>query len=108
MERVAPIAAMSDGIGERAQHFDELDDRTGPAVRHHERQRVVLRRTHVQEVQRGSVDARAELRELVQRSLVLPPVVVVGPIATEVAQEGDVDSVSPFRVGPRFGPTRGA
>ena len=75
VERVGRVAAVRDRIGERPDHLQELDDRSRPAVGHHQRQRVGLRRAHVEEVDAEAVDRRAELRERVELRLGPPPVV---------------------------------
>ena len=43
VERVLGAAAVRGRVGERADGLEQLDDRAGPAVRHDQRQRVLVR-----------------------------------------------------------------
>ena len=52
-------------LGEHRDELLKLDDRPRPAMREHERQRVGMRRAHMDEVQREPVDVRGELRQFV-------------------------------------------
>jgi hypothetical protein len=61
-------------VGERADDPQHLDDRAGPAVRDDERQRVLVLRTNVNEVNVQPVDLADELRELVEPRLEAPEV----------------------------------
>src|SRR5205807_10252101 len=67
---------------------------------------VLLRRAHVDEVDAEPVDRGAELREGVQAGLRPPPVVLVGPVAAQVAHVGERDPLGPVvdRLG--LGPSR--
>jgi hypothetical protein len=47
VERVLGAPAVRGRVGERADDLEQLDDRAGPAVRHDQRQRVRVRRPHV-------------------------------------------------------------
>src|SRR6267142_785470 len=80
MERVRCARAMCRGIGERSDNLQLLDDRAGPAVRDNEWQRIVMLRTHVDEVNVESIDRGDELRQGVQPGLALAPVVLGRPI----------------------------
>jgi hypothetical protein len=60
-----------------------LDDRAGPSVRDDERQRIVMARTNVNEVDVEPVDFGHEVRQGVQLGLAPAPVVVGRPIARE-------------------------
>jgi hypothetical protein len=65
VEGVGGLAPVGGRIGERPDHFEELDDRPGPAVRDDERQRLGVRREDVEEVDAEPIDSRAELRQRV-------------------------------------------
>ena len=79
VERVLGVAAVRGRVGERADGLEELDDRAGPAVRHDQRQRVLVRRLHVDEVDVHAVDLGHELRQRVQSRLARAPVVLASP-----------------------------
>ena len=68
-------SAMRRGIGEGIDNLQLLDDLAGPAVRDDEGQRIVMFRTHVDEVNVESIDFGDELRQCVQPGLALTPVV---------------------------------
>ena len=86
VERVLGVAAVSGRVGQRADGLEQLDDRAGPAVRHDQRQRVLVRRPHVDEVDVDPVDLGRELRQRVQPRLARAPVVVGRPVAGELLQ----------------------
>ena len=69
VERVLGAAAVRGRVGERADGLEQLDDRAGPAVGHDQRQRVLVRRPHVDEVDLDPVDLGRELRQRVQPRL---------------------------------------
>ena len=50
VERVLCAAAVGRRVGERADDVQQLDDRAGPAVDEDQRQRVLVRRADVDEV----------------------------------------------------------
>lgn len=83
VERIGRFAAVGTGIAQRTDQVDELGDRDGVAVGDDQRQRVGLRRPHVQEVDRLTVDRRHELREPVEPALLLAPVELVAPVGHE-------------------------
>ena len=61
IKRVARLAAVCGRVGKRADDVQHLDDRAGPAARD-ERQRVLVRRLDVDEVDVEAVDLGDELR----------------------------------------------
>ena len=69
-------------------HVEHLDDRAGPAVRDDHRQRVLVWRLHVDEVDIETVDLGQELWERVQPRLEPAEVVLVAPIPDELAHRG--------------------
>ena len=81
MERIRCAPAMRGGIGQGIDDLHLLDDRAGPSVRDDERQRVVVLRANMNEVNVQSIDLGDELRQSVQSRLDLAPVVVCRPIA---------------------------
>ena len=84
VEGVGRVAAMGAGVGERADHPQELHGRAGPAVGQQQRERAGLCRPDVQEMDRLTVDRGDELRDLVERRLGGPPVVAGPPVLGEV------------------------
>ena len=71
-------------VGEPIDHVEELDDRSGPTMGEHERQRIRVRRPDVDEVNAQPVDDGAELREPVQ-SLLRSCEVVARAVTSPVA-----------------------
>jgi hypothetical protein len=61
VERIVGACAMSGRIGERTDSVEQFDDRSRPAVRHDERQCVLMRRPHVDEMDVDPVDLGHEL-----------------------------------------------
>ena len=86
VECVLGGAAVSGRVGQRADGVEQLDDRAGPAVGHDQRQRVLMPRLDVDEVDLDPVDLGRELRQRVQSRLDLAPVVVGRPVAGERLQ----------------------
>ena len=84
MEGVRRAAAMRRRIDERVDDLQLLDDRAGPTVRDDERQRIVMLRAGVDEVDVQSVDLGDEVRIGIQLRLDLTPVVFVRPIAEDL------------------------
>jgi hypothetical protein len=71
------------GVGQGLDDFQLLDDRAGPSVADDERQRILMLRTYVEEVDVQTVDLGDELREGVESRLALAPVVLGRPVARE-------------------------
>ena len=65
VEGVLGVAAVRRRVGERADGLEQLDDRAGPPVRHDQRQSVLVRRAHVDEVDVHAIDLGGELRQRV-------------------------------------------
>src|SRR5437868_4300743 len=74
---------MRRGVGKWIDNLQLLYDRTGPAVRNDERQRICMFRTNVNEMDVQPIDFSDELRQGVQSCLTLSPIVVCAPIARE-------------------------
>ena len=62
IERILGATAVRGRVGERADGLEQLDDRARPAVRHDQRQRVLMPRLHMDEVDVQPVDLGRELR----------------------------------------------
>ena len=73
-------------VGERADGVEQLDHRAGPTVSHDQRQRLLVPRLHVDEVDVHAVDLSDELRQRVQPLRDAPEVVLVQPVTTEGAE----------------------
>ena len=63
VEGILGAAAVRGRVGQRADRVDQLDHRARPAVRHDQRQRVLVRRPDVDEVDVHAVDLGHELRQ---------------------------------------------
>src|SRR5437899_978292 len=83
MERVLRLPPVAGGIAERPDDLHELHERSRPSVRENDGQRVPVRGAHVDEVNAEPVDLGAVLREGVQASLELAPVVLVAPVGDQ-------------------------
>jgi hypothetical protein len=106
VERVPRVAAVRHRVGERADRLEELYDRSRPAMGEDERQRVVVGRADVQEVDPEAVDRGTELRQGVQAPLGGPPVVLLGPVPAQRAQVAQGDALRPVVGGLLIRPSR--
>ena len=95
VERVLGGAAVRGRVGQRADGLQQLDDRAGPAVRHDQRQRVLVPRPDVDEVDLDPVDLGRELRQRVQPRLAPAPVVLGRPVAGERLQRRQLHALRP-------------
>jgi hypothetical protein len=84
---------MSGRIGERLDDLQLLDDRAGPAVRDDQRQRILMRRLHVDEMDAQPVDLGHELRQRVQPRLTSAPVVFRRPVVREVPHRRELHAL---------------
>ena len=89
-------ATVSCRVGQRAHDLEQLDDRAWPAMGHDQRQRTLMPRPDVDEVDIHPVDIGRELRERVELRLDLVPVVVGGPVARELLQRSQLDTLRPI------------
>ena len=96
VERVLGASAVRGRVGERADRIEQLDDRAGPAVGHDQRQRVLVPRLHVDEVDVHSVDLGRELRQRVQPRRDAPEVVLVRPVVRERLDRRELDALRPI------------
>src|SRR5215204_6188444 len=81
MERIRGVGSVRCGIDERIDDLELLDGRARPPVGHDERQRILMLRAHVDEVDIHPVDLGDEVRQGREALLELAPVVIRGPIA---------------------------
>jgi hypothetical protein len=66
VEGVGGRSAVGGRVGEGADDLEQLDHRAGPAVGHEQRQRVLVGRADVEEVDVDPVDLGRELRQRVE------------------------------------------
>src|ERR1700681_856843 len=83
IERVGWFPAVRGWIGQRIDYLHLLDNRAGPTVRDDERQRVLMLRTNVNEMDIQPVDLGDELRQSVHLCLDLAPVILLRPVARQ-------------------------
>src|SRR5690242_9655330 len=88
LESIRRACAMSGGIGERIDDLQLLDDRSGPAMGHDERQGVFVARTDMDEMDVNSVDLGHEHGQRVEACFHLAPVITGAPIADDVLERG--------------------
>src|ERR687894_1963396 len=84
MERLRCARAMGGRIREGTDDLQLLDDRAGPAVADEERQRILVLRADVDEMDVETIDPGDAVRQGVEPRLALPPVVVVQPVLGEL------------------------
>ena len=99
MKRVARVAAVCGGVGERSDDLRELDEGPWPAVRDRDRHRVGILRSLMDEVNIETVDRRRELVELIESPLGRAPVELLLPVRDELFEVREVRSVVPIRAG---------
>src|SRR5690242_4311108 len=104
MKRVGGVTAVCARVAERTDDIEELRDRTGPAVRDHEWQRVGFGRARVDEVHLLAVDTGEEVRPPVEARFLRAPVELVAPVLTQLLQVRAVGAVAPTRVRDLVGP----
>src|SRR6476646_1584162 len=107
MERVLRPSPVADGIAERPDDLHELHDRSRPSVRENDRQRVLLRGAHVDEMNANPVDLGAVLREGVDARLKAAPVILVAPVGDERLRLLEGDALRPVADGFPLRPPRG-
>ena len=93
MERVRRASAVRRRIGQWLDDLELFDDRAGPAVRDDDRQRVLVLRANMDEVDVQAVDLGDEAREGVEPRFALAPVVLVRPIACELLDRRELHSL---------------
>ena len=91
MEGVRGVAPVGSRVGQRADRVDQLDHRARPAMDHDQRQRALVRRLDVDEVDVDAIDLGQELRQRIQARLHPPEVVLVQPVTGERLQRLQLD-----------------
>ena len=97
---------MTGRVGKRADDLDELGDRSRPAMRDQQRQRLRADAALVDEVNAEAADGGPELRKAVQCRFGRSPVVALPPIRDELPQVGEVRSIRPARTRDLVGKAR--
>ena len=95
MEGIVRVAAVCGRVRQRPDGVDHLDHGTGPTVGHDQRQRVLVRRLDVDEVELHAVDLADKLRQRVQPRLDPPEVVLAQPVTRERLQHLQLDPLRP-------------
>ena len=93
MEGILGAAAVRGRVRQRPDGVDHLDHGAGPAVGHDQRQRILVRRLDVDEVDVDAIDLADELRQRVQARLDPPEVVFVQPVTRERLQRPELDTL---------------
>src|SRR5918998_5340464 len=106
MECVRCARAMCRRIGQWIDDLKLLDDRSGPSVRNDERQRILMFRTDVNEMNVQPIDLGDEVREGLQLLLALAPVVLLRPVARERLHRREPRALRLIFDGLLFGPAR--
>ncbi len=107
MEGIRRACAIGCWIRQWIDDLQLLDDRAGPPVRDDERQRPVMFRAHVNEMDVEPVDLGHELRQGMQSRLHLAPIVVRRPVAREFPHRRQLHALGFIRDGLLFGPVHG-
>src|SRR5438445_3798386 len=84
MEGVGCSAAVCRWIGQRLDDLQLLDDRAGPAVRDDDRQRILVLRAGMDEVDVRAVDLGDEIRDGIDPRFTLAPVVMRPPVVQKL------------------------
>ncbi len=90
MESIVLRSTMCGRIGERVNDLEHFKNRTRPAVGHDKRQRVLMLRANVDEVDVEAVDLGDEHRQRVELRFDLPPVV---PVRRAIAHAIDLNVI---------------
>ena len=93
MKSVARARAVRRGIGQWLDDLELLDDRPRPAVRHDQRQSVVVLRAYVDEMDLLTLDLGQELRYCVEFRLALAPIVIGPPVLRQRLHHGQLDTL---------------
>ena len=93
MEGILGAAAVRGRVGQRADGVEHLDNGARPAVRHDQWQRVFVLGLDVDEVDVHAVDRGRELRKRIEPCLDPPEVVVGRPVASELLECRQLDTL---------------
>ena len=91
-------------VGQRLDDLQLLEDRSGPAVRDDQRQRVLVRRADVDEVDVEPVDLGDEVRQGVQLRFEAAPVVLRAPVPRELLHRRERHALRVVADGLALGP----
>src|SRR5215207_185469 len=107
MERIRRARAMCRGVGQWIDELELLDNRAGPSVADEERQRILMFRTNMNEMDVEPIDLGDEVWQVLQFLLALAPVVLCRPIARECLHRRELHPlrqvIDGFLVGPACG-----
>src|SRR4029079_10176100 len=98
--------AVRRGIDQRIDDLELFDDRARPSVSDDDRQRVLVFRAHVNEMNVEAIYLGDELWECVQFRLERSPVVLAGPVAREILKWGERHALRVVRDGLLLRPPR--
>src|SRR5580704_15772507 len=84
-------------IDQRSDDLQKLNDRSWPAVRDDDGQRVGMLRFDVNEVDSEAIEVRAKLWQRIQRTLDTTPVVMSAPVVDERPCFCERHTLGPFR-----------
>jgi hypothetical protein len=107
VERILGGTAVRDGVREGADRLEQFDHRPRPAVRHDERQCVVVLGVDVDEVDVHAVDLGRELRRGIQPRFDAAEVVLARPVVSERLERRQLDALRAIVDGLLRGPARG-
>ena len=93
MECVRFGAAVRGGVRERFDDLQLLDDRTRPAMGHDHRQRILVLRLRMDEVDIQTVDLRHEVRQRFQMRLAPAQIVIRPPVLDEFLHRGELHAL---------------
>ena len=93
VKRIRGRPAVLGRIRERTDGVEHLYDRTGPAVRHDQRQCILVWGSHVEKVDFHTIDLGSELGQRVQPRLDPTKVVLVRPVATDLLCHGQLHAL---------------
>ena len=98
---------MCGGVGEQVDDLHLLDGRAGPSVADDERQRVLVLRANVDEVDVQPVDLGDEVGHRVELGLALAPVVLGLPVARDRLDRRQLHALRRILDALLLGPARG-
>ena len=93
VESVRRAAAVRRGVGQRIDDLQLLDGRARPAVGYDDRQRILMLRADMDEVDVEPVDLGHEVRQRVEPRFAPPPVIVRRPIARDLPHKRELHAL---------------
>ena len=104
VECVCGASSVRCWIGQRPDYLQLLDDRSGPPVGDDHWQRIRVLRLHMDEVDVQAIDVRDEVRIGKNLRLGSAPVMMIGPIVTQLPHRGKLHAlrvvIDSFALGP--------